>query len=137
MLNVLMGMAGEEYAKSQLMRMGYVVTYPTEKKQGDLRVKDPATGEVVRVEIKTARRGKDGWQFCLNRWDGTRSKTDCTQTDITILQLVGDSGLVMTYAIPSALLAGIKKTSFRRITPTARNRWAGYLSDYRIFGGVA
>lgn len=136
-LNLTVGYVGEAYAQHRLELAGYRVT-PTlpNSKQGDLKVTNPETGEIVLVEIKTARRGVKGWQFCLSRPKGNYYKTDCTHADIVLLQLVGDSGLVVTYAIPSALLAGIKNTSFRRINPTKRNRWVGYLSDYRIFEGV-
>ncbi|MDX2078596.1 MAG: hypothetical protein SFZ02_19345 [bacterium] len=134
--NLELGGFGEWLAQREFERLGYLVTIPTQKMQGDLKVIDPETGDVKLVEIKTAKRSQCGWQFCLNKREGNHYKTKCTYANITILQLVGDSGLVVAYAIPSALLEGVKGTSFRRITPTKRNRWAGYVSDYRIFGGV-
>ncbi|MCU0481684.1 MAG: hypothetical protein MUE54_10810 [Anaerolineae bacterium] len=132
-LNILMGKAGEAYAEKQFMDMGYKVTYPTEYKQGDLRVVDVTTGEIVRVEVKTARRGQNGrWQVCFRKG----KKTDCHHADLVVMQLVLDSGQVIPYFIPSSDIGMLQGTSFSNATSPS-GKWAGYRrGDYRIFGGV-
>lgn len=124
-----LGMLGEYHAREKLREAGYLVEFVTARKVGDLRVVNPQTGEIVRVEVKTARSGNDGmWQFCLSRTNKTGSdKTNCGNADITILQcVVGKAGLVVAYAIPSKILAGMRKINLRTVG-SARSKWSKYI----------
>lgn len=134
----LLGHEGERFAKQQFEAAGYVVSIPTEKRNGDLRIKDPKTGQVMKVEVKTSRNGVDGrWQFCITRRAGKRNKTDCTHADAVLLQAVNRvTGLVMTYIIPSNVLAGQAILRMSR-AGSAKGKWEQYrVADYAVMGGV-
>lgn len=128
-----LGAVGERFAQEQFEKAGYVVSIPTEKKAGDLRVMNPITGEVMRVEVKTGRDGVDGrWQFCITRRIGKRNKTDCHHADVVVVQAVSSvTGLVVTYVIPTGELDG---QAIMRLSQagSARSKWARFLSDYQI-----
>lgn len=128
-----LGAEGEQFARQQFEAMGYVVSIPTEKKAGDLRVMNPDTGEVLRVEIKTGRDGRDGrWQFCITRRAVGRNKTNCQDSDMVVVQAVNAiTGLVMVYVIPTKEVNG---QAILRISQagSARSKWARFMSDYQI-----
>ena len=126
-----LGAMGESHAGDKLREKGWLVDVPADKRCGDLRLIDPDTGEIKKAEIKTARMGNDGsWQFCINRVTRNgRNKTDCSLSDVVILQLVAITGLVVTYVIPSSELAGKRIIKFRK---GINRKWMGYLSDYQI-----
>lgn len=132
-MNVLVGAGGEAHAYRQLQEAGYVVTYPTERKQGDLKVIDKTTGEIFKVEVKTSREGRDGkWQICLNRG----KKTSVKHADFVLIQLVMRSGRVVVFLIPAWIIATKKQITWRN-PETPNSKWAQYRrEDYRIFGGV-
>lgn len=127
-----LGAEGERFAMNQFVKAGYVVSIPAEKKMGDLRVMNPHTGEVLRVEVKTGREGCDGWQFCITRRAGKRNKTDCHHADVVVIQAVSSvTGLVATYVIPANEISGQAKIRLTRVGNT-RSKWDKYRSDYQI-----
>lgn len=129
---IALGAEGERFAMEQFTRAGYVVSIPAEKKMGDLRVMNPHTGEVLRVEVKTGREGCHGWQFCITRRAGKRNKTDCHHADVVVIQAVsGVTGLVVTYVIPADEVSGQAKIRLTRVDST-RSKWNKYRSDYQI-----
>ena len=131
-MNLMVGGFGEAYAHRQFVQAGYEVACPTEKKQGDLRIKNPNTGEVLRIEVKTSQKGVRGWCVCLNK----AGKTSVEHSDMVVLQLVTRAGYVVSYFIPSELLINKKSISFRR-ADSPNSKWAQYRKpDYRVFGGV-
>ena len=131
-LNLLVGAGGEAHAHVMLEKAGYVVTYPTERKQGDLKVTDKATGQILKVEVKTSREGRDGkWQVSLNRG----AKTSVRHADVVIIQLVMRSGRVVVFIIPAWIVATKKQITWRN-PETPNSKWAQYRQlDYRL-GGV-
>ena len=92
------GALGERIAANLLEKAGYSVsfTHPGERR-GDLRVCNPTTGEVHHIEVKTARRGKDGkWRFTLVK-DGA---TDFRDSDFVLLLAVLKTGKTTLFFIP-------------------------------------
>ena len=61
------GRLGEHLAYLLLEQCGYTCSFARKgQKRGDLRVVDTESGVIHRVEVKTARRGKDRkWRFLL------------------------------------------------------------------------
>lgn len=129
MNHVKVGRGGEAYAQQQFEQAGYRVDSPPEKKQGDLRVIDKATGEIFKVEVKTSRRGKSGhWQVCINK----DKKTRATHADFVVIQLVLGEMRVVTFIIPAWVLASKQKLSWRN-PMTPNSKWATYrVEQYRV-----
>lgn len=132
-MNLLLGVSGEFYALRQFEALGYKVEYAQTKKQGDLKVVDMTTGQIVKVEIKTARKGRNlNYQVCLKK----KGKTDVAHSDLVVIQLVLGTGEVVPFFIPAPLLADKQGISFTR-AQTYNGKWAQYRQDsYAIFGGV-
>lgn len=121
------GVNGEQLAAAMLRKAGYQVEHVAkEEHAGDLRVIDQATGEVWRVEVKTARRSGHGfWQFLLNKRD-KHGVTSCAQSDVTLLLAVLKSGAAVPFVIPCEALAGIQKISVPSHPEDYSGRWAAY-----------
>lgn len=133
MNNLLVGAGGEAYAQAKFEACGYEVkpTLPNSK-QGDFRIKNPVTGEVMRVEIKTSRKGVKGWCVCLNKG----KKTAARHADMVVLQLITQAGRVVCYFIPSDILANKQSISFRT-ADSPNSKWGEYRRvDYAVMGGV-
>lgn len=127
------GAVGEHYAMDRLCEKGWLVSAPTDRGCGDLRLIHPSTGEIIRAEIKTARMGsRNRWQFCLRKnHKSGRVKTDCAKSDVVILQCVTITGLVVTYVIPAWALAGRNSIEIVR---GRESKWQHFVSDYQIGG---
>lgn len=93
-----LGMWGEEWLKGKLERCGYQVSNAHKGEfRGDLRVVDQVTGEVFRLEVKTARAGKDKrYRFCLRK----KGHTDIAHADYVALLCVSRWGTVTPYLAP-------------------------------------
>jgi Holliday junction resolvase-like predicted endonuclease len=96
------GLYGETWAAAELERAGYVVSRAKEgDKRGDLLAVDTSTGEMIRVEIKTSKRGSDGiYRFCIERRIGARVCTSAHHSDFLILLAVTKPGTVYPFVIP-------------------------------------
>lgn len=96
------GLYGETWAAAALERAGYVVSRAKEgDKRGDLCAVDTSTGEMIRVEVKTSRRGSDGiYRFCIERRIGARVCTSAHHSDFLILLAVTKTGTVYPFVIP-------------------------------------
>lgn len=119
------GALGELLAMRMLERRGYQVKFaPARAKQGDLRVIMPS-GEVLRIEVKTSRQGKNkAWQFCMNK----EKKTSIANVDLVILLCVLPSAAVIPYVIPIAALT----RSAKRLSITSEpSTYNGKYSQYR------
>lgn len=120
------GMAGELYAAVALEKQGFEVsfTHPGEQR-GDLRVVDPKTGVVWHIEVKTARRGKRGWQFILRK-DDKAGKTDCRHADFVILLAVMKSGRNVPFIIPVHEIGEQQKITITSHPDVYEGKWAAY-----------
>lgn len=94
------GRLGEHLAYLLLEQCGYRCSFTRQGQQrGDLRVVDPASGVIHRVEVKTARRASDHkWRFLL--WK--KGHQDYRHADFVLLLAVWISGEVTPFVIPVA-----------------------------------
>lgn len=118
------GAAGERIAHIALASAGYTVkaVRPGEKR-GDLRVVT-SDGEILRVEVKTARVSSDDrYHFCLRKG----KHTDQNHADILLLLCVEASGNMIPFALPVRALA-VPKTA---TIPRKVRSYAGKLAKYR------
>ncbi len=125
------GLYGEQIAAQLLEEAGYQVSFTqAAERRGDLHVIDPDTGEIIRVEVKTARRNGNGrWAFCLRRKSrsGVGVRTDVAYSDVVILLAVLKSGRVVPFVIPSDELGTITTIKI----PTHPQDYKGKYAVYR------
>lgn len=114
-----LGTMGELLVARLLTERGYRLL--KSHKHGDLTVSDP-DGVIINVEVKTARRGSQGWQFCIRK----TGHTDCAHADWVILLAVQDSGRPIPFVVPSNELTA--KCVVFKTPPT---RYAGRLAKFR------
>lgn len=123
---VTLGYVGEEYAKVALEAHGYVVDVTHERKCGDFHCMD-CDGNIVRVEVKTSRIGKDKYfTFNLAKWRNGVQTTDCSKSDALFLQCVRPSGLVEFYVIPTPTISGINIIKIPSKKPRKGCKWFPY-----------
>lgn len=117
------GALGERWAALELERAGYRVSFTHRDGRGDLLVTNPETGEIKRVEIKTARAGQDGrWQFNMVK----KGHCDYRHADVVILLPVLKSGRPVPYIVP------IEAISSNRLCITSHpENYAGRLACFR------
>lgn len=96
------GTMGEIAVARMLESSGYDVSLAhVGEKRGDLRAVSRSTGEIWRVEVKTARRAKDGkYRFTLFK----KGCTDYRDADFVVLLPVLKSGRVVPFVIPVSKL---------------------------------
>lgn len=119
------GTLGEKWAALELERAGYSVGFAKiNQKRGDLRVVNPITGEIIRVEIKTARQGRCGrWQFNLVK----NHHTSIKHADVVILLAVLKSGRPVHFIIPVQQISNTKKITI----PSHPESYAGRYAVFR------
>lgn len=119
------GALGERWAALTLQASGYVVrSLPHRSKRGDLEAISRATGEIIRIEIKTARKCKDGkWRFLLRK----QSKQDHRHADVVILLAVTLSGDVVPFVLPVRIVADQRQA----VITSHPARYAGKLAPFR------
>lgn len=118
------GVMGEVMAAQLLEKAGYAVSFTQHRqKRGDLRVVAPKTGEIKRVEVKTARRTTDGkWRFLL--WK--KGCTDYRHADVVILLAVLKSGRAVPFVIPVDDLGERAQVAITSHPENYSGRWAQY-----------
>lgn len=118
------GALGERYVGAALEKQGWQVSYQHCNKQGDLRAWNPETGEIVRIEVKTARRNADG-NWCFNLFK--KGKTSVLHADVVILLAVLKSGRPVPFIVPVTAIAN------RHYIKLSRHpeEYAGQLAQYR------
>lgn len=124
------GMMGERWLMTKLAAQGLHVslTQPGERR-GDLRVVNPSTGEVRLVEVKTARKGRDGkWRFTLVK----KGHTDHRRADVIVLLAVTASGKVIPFIVPVSDLAA----KHHAVITSHPAQYAGRLAKYRCAPGA-
>jgi hypothetical protein len=124
--HVLLGHLGEWLLHAYLQAQGWhKVQFSSEKRRGDVSGVHPATGEIIRFEVKVARRGSQkAWQFCLNK----PNKTACSHSDFVFLIVIDGNGAIYHYLVPSAFFGRISKFTLSS-HPTA---YKGKLAAFRL-----
>lgn len=125
------GALGEKTAAHLLEQSGYQVSFcQLKQKRGDLRAVSTATGQIHQVEVKTARRCKDGkWRFTL--W--LKNKIDHRHADVVMLLAVLESGRVITFVVPVEQLAD----QHQAVITSHPEKYNGKLARYRQQGVIA
>lgn len=120
------GALGERTAWLLFEKAGYAVNRAGAHR-GDLRVIRPDTGEFANVEVKTARRCKDGkWRFTLIVGKNGE-KTDHRDADYVLLLPVLSSGQAVPFLIPVDVLANQRQA----VITSDPLRYSGKLAAYR------
>lgn len=110
------GQWGEVYVKNRLSDLGWQIL---PESQADVSAVSPETGEIVKIEVKTARRGKDG-KFRATTYK--RGHTDHNKADIVVL--ICQHTELTFFVIPSqAVKNHIAITSNPR---TYEGKWSKY-----------
>ncbi|HEX2618581.1 MAG TPA: hypothetical protein VHL11_00505 [Phototrophicaceae bacterium] len=113
-----MGRLGELYAAYLFRKSGYI---PIRQRQTDLIVINPATGESLRVEVKTARR-PDG-KYVFQIWNHT---TDYRHSDRLLLLAVQKSGYPVVFVTPTDAFTFRSTIVITSHTLRYQGRWAVY-----------
>ena len=131
--HLAVGALGEVWASKVLQQAGYdVSTVGHQHRRGDLLAISRTTGETWQVEVKTARRGKDGcWRWNLVK-DDRHGHTDVNDADVLLLLAVEASGSPVVFVVPVAAVAGKQTVGIRGNART----YAGYLAAYRQTGTI-
>lgn len=125
------GAVGERWLKEALERQGYRVAYGhMGSKNGDLAVVDVTTGEVRKIEVKTAREGRDGkWRFTLFK----AGHADHRHADMVVLLAVMASGRVVPFVMPVEAVAAQRQA----VITSHPERYAGKLARWRVEGSIS
>lgn len=107
-----LGALGELEMTTLFRKAGYRVE--DDNAGSDLAVVNKETGEFLRVEVKTARKGAKGFQFCLRK----PGHTTVDVSDLIVLLCVYPSGRVRTYCLRPCECMSTK------ITVTSTQRWS-------------
>lgn len=127
MTRAQLGYMGEKTAAAALRSAGYRVA-PGKPLGGDLHVIDSETGEVLYIEIKTARRGCDGkWRATLIK----AGKTDHRICDLVVLLTIVEGRQIVPFVIP----VGVLDKPHIVITSDPRT-YHGRLATYRQLEGL-
>lgn len=118
------GAMGEQTATHLLEQSGYQVSFcRVGEKRGDLSAVSLHTGEVFKVEVKTARQCKDGkWRFTL--W--LKNKIDHRHADVVMLLAVLASGRVVPFVVPVDTLADQHQAVITSHPETYKGKLAAY-----------
>lgn len=121
-----LGALGERLAALLLTEAGYQVQSAESARAGDLRA--ILSENEFRVEVKTARRGRDSkWHFTIRKND-QYGHTDYRDSDVVVLLAVLRSGRCVSFVIP----AGDIPDEQQHICITSHpERYAGRWSVYR------
>lgn len=119
------GRFGEEWLAQNLEKRGYLVSIA--HAEGDLKVIS-RDGEILSVEVKTARVNGDGkWQFTLRKYWQGRTCADHRNVDFVVLVCVEKTGRLTPFVIPITVLAHRQAVA---ITSNPRT-YGGALAKYR------
>jgi len=120
-------MMGERTAAQLLEHSNYLVSFTRRgERRGDLRAVDPSTGQIHLVEVKTARRCKDGkWRFTLF----LKNKIDHRHADTVMLLAVLESGRVIPFVIPINILQDQRQAVITSHPETYTGKLAAYRSQ--------
>jgi len=115
------GLTGEVAIARAFEANGYLVDVSHEG--GDLHVVD-SDGVMHRVEVKTARRGKDGcWRFTLYK----KGSQDHRKADFVVLMCLSKAGFGVPFVIP---ISACKDRNSAQISSWP-DKYKGWLSPFR------
>lgn len=121
-----LGALGERVVIEALTKLGYIAR-PSSRTRGekfDIWAKNNQTGEVIRVEVKTSRRSKEGkYRFLLYR----KGKQDHSYADYVILLALTMTGYLGVFVVPQVVLAN----QHQAVITSHPLRYAGKLARYR------
>jgi len=120
-----LGHAGEMFAIELFKANGYIARKTDEKRNGDIAVICPKTGEIRRIEVKSATKSttsQKSWQFCINKG----KKTSCDYADFCLLVLV-DKNSVFCYLVPCEVLHGLSCVKIHSHPTKYRGKLAPYI----------
>lgn len=122
------GLLGEKVGAAIFEEAGFwAAKFKQGTKCGDLKVARKDNGEEFKIEVKTARKDKEGiYQFCLVR-DG--NMTDCKHADYVLLLASMDSGAVVPFLIPVTAIGNQKKFTISSNPLEYRGNWSKYRFD--------
>lgn len=121
------GAVGEKIAAHLLERSGYFIRVPDRRHAGDLHAIIPDTGQLVKIEVKTARRSKDKkWRFTLFK----RGHTDARHSDVVMLLAASPAGFVTSFLVPAYFFAGQRQA----VITSNPLHYAGKLAQFRQQG---
>lgn len=125
-----LGYAGEMTAARLLTEAGYRVVKAF-RYEGDLKAQNRQTGELFRVEVKTAMRGGDGkWRFLLFK-KSRFGVTDYRHSDIVILLAVVEAFQVVPFVVP---VESLGRNRVQLAITSHPLRYAGWLATFRCDG---
>lgn len=125
----ILGEAGEQLVITELECVDYVRSLWTGRKKrrvADIALTNRLTGEVSRLEVKTARRGKHGYQFSLRKND-KYGRTSIDDANFVLLQAITPAGAIYRYLLPVSAL-----NEQTKITISNPETYAGIYAQYRI-----
>lgn len=93
------GYIGEEIAIELLKQNGWHACRRKYRKGGDLIAFNKDTGEVLKIEVKTAKKSKNGYQFCLKKSD-RHGMTDCKYADVVLLLCITPAIAIIPFVMP-------------------------------------
>ena len=118
------GAAGEQVALLLLEQSGYEVVVTNRRgHSGDLKAIDRATGEMWRIDVKTSRRRRSHYVFCLRK----QGYTDIGDVDYVLLLPTLRSGRVVPFLVPVSEFGAAQSFTMRG----RPEEYAGRLARYR------
>lgn len=131
-----LGTFGEDYAYGLFEDAGYhMVNVARGTRRGDLLAVDD-NGVITRIEVKSARRGAGGWQFCLSRRVNGRVCTDVKHAEYVLLLAFGATGSPVPFLIPVEALGDRKQIGFHTNPREYAGKWAQYRVNELKLGGL-
>lgn len=124
-----LGLSGEKYIVDKISASGYIARFAgCERFSGDCLAINQYTGEILKIEVKTAQCGAKGeYRFCLIKENHTSHK----HSDFVVLVCVDNNGTHYTYVIPSSLIFSTYITISSHPT-----RYRGKYSPFKIYDNI-
>lgn len=125
-----LGVWGEKYAERRLKNLSAVVSARIEHKlyAGDVKAV-LETGEIKRIEVKTARLGIDGhFRFTLVKTGHTAHKW----ADYVLCLCVYDESLVIPFVIPTSACGTVRAIAISRDVVKYAGKWAAYRQNWSV-----
>jgi hypothetical protein len=117
---------GEQTVITALHRAGWIAAL-AEDQGGDVAAVNPATGEALTVEVKTARQCKDGKYRATVRKDGKRRGTGYPEQSlpatVDYLVMLCVNGDLTAFCIPAHLVTG-RQLCITSAPATYTGKWA-------------